>query len=228
MRTIFRAVVALFFVSVGLAAQNDFKGKTLCVMGDSYVRNHARPVSETWHARVAERLGMHYVNLGINGNCVAFDRTKEGYGAPMIERYEQIPDSADYILFIAGHNDATLIAKDEERWGTFRYKLDELCARLVKRYPKAAIGFVTPWKVSRPWFSEVITEIHIMCRMHGIPVLDPTDCAGIEVNNPEFRTRYFQSSDDDAHLNAAGHALMLDCGEQFLRIMDEEKNAAKQ
>ena len=41
------------------AADNDcdFKGKTLCVFGDSYVRNHKRPFTESWHAKLAEKLG---------------------------------------------------------------------------------------------------------------------------------------------------------------------------
>lgn len=227
MRTIFFAVVSLFWASAGLMAQDAFKGKTLCVMGDSYVRNHARPASETWHARVARRLGMYYVNLGINGNCVAFDRTKEGFGAPMVERYVQIPDSADYILFIAGHNDANMIRRDKERWGEFCTRLDVLCRNLQKRYPQARIGFVTPWKVDSPWFAEVISEIHTVCHRHGIPVLDASVSGGIDVNNPVFRARYFQCPEDVAHLNADGHALLLDWGEQFLRRMEYEENTAR-
>ncbi len=62
------------------AADDDFSGKTMCVFGDSYVANHLRPYTEAWHSKVAERMGMKYINFGRNGSSIAFDRSKEGFG----------------------------------------------------------------------------------------------------------------------------------------------------
>ncbi|MDE6860959.1 MAG: alpha/beta hydrolase fold domain-containing protein [Duncaniella sp.] len=209
--------VMLFYIS-GKAQtdENEFKGKTLCVLGDSYVRNHKRPFSESWHAKMAQKLGMNYVNFGRNGSSIAYDRTSDGFGPAMTQRYLEMPDSADYILVIAGHNDADYVAK-HGHWAKFEAGLDSLCAGLREKYNSKPIGFVTPWGVDRPYFKAVINEIKRTCAKYGIPVLDVSDNKIIEVNNPEFRAKYFQGPNDTAHLNNAGHDLMIETGERFFR-----------
>lgn len=204
----------MFLTHVGCMAQGN---GMLCVIGDSYVRNHHCPVSETWHAKAAEALDMDYLNLGINGNCVGYDRTDEGYGKPVISRIGEILDSATVILIIAGHNDAGIIAERKDySVRQFSDSLDSMLKRLVARFPAAAIGYVTPWNVDRPYFQETISEIIRVCRTNGIPVLDISSGI-IEVNDPEFRKRYFQGENDTAHLNDKGHDLMVDTGVRFIR-----------
>lgn len=189
----------------------------MCVIGDSYVKNHHCPVSETWHAKAADALGMDYMNLGINGNCVGYDRTNEGYGRPIISRIGEIPDSASVILIIAGHNDAGIMAEREDySLRQFSDSLDVMLKRLSARCPDAAIGFVTPWKVDRPCFQETIYEIKRVCRNNGIPVLD-VSTGVIRVNDPEFRRVYFQGENDTAHLNDKGHDLLVDTGVRFVK-----------
>lgn len=218
--------VLLMMAAVTVAAQeNPFQGKTIAVIGDSYVRNHRRPIEETWHARVAERLGMNYRNYGRNGNCIAFDRTKEGFGRSMLERYTEMTDSADYVLVIAGHNDAFMVAHSSDMLKLFRLRLDSLCTGLRQKYPRAAIGFVTPWAVERPGFLEVTQTIREVCANHDFPVLDAARTSGILPMDTTFRKKYFQGINDTAHLTAEGHALLLDWGEQFLRTMAGQRAA---
>lgn len=196
------------------------QGKSLYVIGDSYVKNHLRPSSEAWHAKAAAKLGMDYHNLGINGNCIAFDRTDEGFGVRMTERYREIPADADFILIIAGHNDAGM-ADTDEKFRNFTDSLDYLCARLKEEYPKARVGFVTPWAVDRENFKEVIDEIKITAAKYGFPVLDMAYTSGIKVNDPEFRAVYFQNKgvNDTAHLNDEGHNLLVDYGAAFIQML---------
>lgn len=196
---------------------------TLCVFGDSYVRNHHCPVSETWHAKAAEQLGLTYHNFGINGNCVGFDRTSEGYGKAMIDRLQELPDSADVVLLIAGHNDAGIMAENADyNIERFSNALDILLKKLKTKYPGASIGYVTPWNVNRPFFAEVISEIRRVCNLHGIPVLDASESI-IEVNNPDFRKVYFQGEKDTAHLNSKGHDLFLETGKNFIIKLMEDR-----
>lgn len=54
----------------------------------------------------------------------------------------------------------------------------------------------------------------------GVPVLDMAAMGVIEVNNPEFRAKYFQGPNDTAHLNSAGHDLLVPLGEAFLQLLD--------
>lgn len=222
------AYIIMFLAVVGVSAPasaaieaENTEGKRIVVLGDSYVRNHSRPWSESWHSRCAEKLGMYYLNFGRNGSSIAFDRTKEGFGPAMTERYLTMPREADYILLIAGHNDADMVGKDGAKMEAFKGALERLLSGLRERYPKAKVGYVLPWHVDRPGFGEVIAEIRKCCGKYSIPVFDPGKECGIDVNNPEFRAKYFQNKgvNDTAHLNADGHALIVDKGVAFIRSL---------
>lgn len=216
LRHITTLMVALAATFGAMAADKALEGKTVVMLGDSYVRNHRRPFEESWHAKVAAKLGMNYVNFGRNGSSIAFDRTKEGFGPAMTVRYKEMPDTADYVVVIAGHNDADYLRLcDGEKWNEFCEGLDTLLTGLQTKYPDAKIGFVTPWAVDRPYFSEVTEQIRKVCAAHGIKVLDMTELGIIDVNNPEFRAKYFQGPNDTAHLNAEGHDLLIATGEEF-------------
>lgn len=197
----------------------------MCVFGDSYVRNHRCPYSQTWHAKVAKKLGYKYVNCGRNGSSMGFDRTKDGFGKAMTNRLSELPPRADVFIIIAGHNDADLIANDRPySLEEFAGALNTLIDSLRVKYPDAAIGYVTPWDVDRPQFKEVISSIKNVCAKREIPVLDAAATSGIEVNNPEFRAQYFQGPNDTAHLNDAGHDLLLQWGEEFVTSMRNNDN----
>lgn len=191
-------------------------GKTLVVFGDSYVQNHVRPVEETWHCKLAVKYNMEYRNFGWNGNCVAYDRTEENFGPPMCERFEVLPEKADYVIVCAGHNDATMMARRGEGTEYFREKLQVLCEALIARYPGAKLCFVTPWRVPRPMFPEMTEVLLEVCASYSIPVFDAASHSGIYVWDGQFRSLYFQSAGDTAHLNAAGHDLFLPKMEHFL------------
>lgn len=214
-----RLILILMIACCGVCgwAQDDpLAGKTMCVFGDSYVANHRKPKTETWHAKVAAKHNMTYLNYGRNGSCIAFDRTRDGFGPSMLVRYKQMPDTADYVVVIAGHNDAEKIKNSADSLVMFRDSLQRLCDCLIEKYPTAKIAFVTPWNVDRPGFRQVITTIVEVCGDNGIPVLNAATTSGIHVRNDEFRRRYFQAPKDTAHLNDAGHNLLVGWAERFL------------
>ena len=220
-----KLIITLFAFTtafISFAADGNLSGKTIAFLGDSYVKNHRRPSSETWHAKAAANLGMKYVNCGRNGSAIAFDRTTEGFGPAMTERYKtEIPDSADYIVIIAGHNDAGFVGNgsDQNSWNKFCIALDTLLDGIIGQYPEARLAFITPWAVDRPGFTEVNAQIIKACGERGIPVLDMAAMGVIDVNNSDFRTKYFQGPNDTAHLNAEGHDLLVPLGEAFLQLI---------
>lgn len=191
-------------------------GKTVVVFGDSYVQNHLRPIEESWHYKLAAKYNMEYHNFGWNGNCVAYDRTAENFGPPMYERYKILPDGADYVIVVAGHNDAAMMSRNREGTRIFREKLDLLCQGLIAKYPSAKLCFVTPWRVKAPMFQEMTAVLIDVCGSYSMPVFDATRNSGIYVFDENFRKLYFQSAGDTAHLNAAGHDLFLPKMEHFL------------
>lgn len=183
------------------------------VIGDSYVANHRRPKEETWHYRMAQQLGMSYNGYGRNGSCIAFDRTHDGqhnFGPAMWERYKAMTPDADYVLIVAGHNDACKVGTRKDSLRMFADSLEVMLTGIEQHCPNARIGFVTPWYVDKPGFAPVVMEIVKACRRHGIPVLNNYDkqCV-VRVRDEEFRKEYFQAPTDNAHLNAGGHALFL-------------------
>ena len=202
-------------VTIGYADKDILRGKSVCFIGDSYVANHGCPVSETWHYRVAEENGMKYYNLGRNGNSAVFERDSI-YGLPILQRYSTIPADADLIVIIAGHNDAYIVGENLEKQAELRQGIDKLLKCLKRNYPKSKIGWVTPWNVEYNGFQAVLNIVNEVCRQNGVVVLDAALTSGINPNDSAFRSRYFQSSADNAHLNAAGHELILDWGRQFL------------
>lgn len=189
-------------------------GKTINVIGDSYVRNHRCPIEESWHAKVAKKYHMKYNNYGRNGGCIAFDR--ERFGKALITRYSEMTDSADYVLIIAGHNDAYMAKNNPDSLLMVRNAMEELCKALITKYPSAKIGFVTPWNVPRDGFKQVIDIMEDICAKYSIPIFNAAKNSGIYVWDEEFRKLYFQSSMDTAHLNDKGHNLFMNKGEKFL------------
>ncbi|MCR5313197.1 MAG: SGNH/GDSL hydrolase family protein [Bacteroidaceae bacterium] len=204
--------ILLSFFLLGTFIASAF-AQTINVIGDSYVANHRRPKEEAWHYKLAKDYGFTYNNYGRNGSCVAFDRTHDGkynFGPAMWVRYTAMDPSADYVLIIAGHNDADKVKNSADSLKMFADSLECLLTGIEKLCPNAKIGYVTPWYVDRPGFKSVCKTIKKICKSHGIPVLYNYEkkCV-IKVRDDEFRKTYFQGPKDTAHLNAQGHDLFL-------------------
>ena len=188
------------------------------VLGDSYVANHRRPASETWHAHWASAHQLRYNNYGRNGSCVAFDRSAEGFGPSLLVRYAQMEPAADLVIIVAGHNDAGFIKNSADSIAMFADSVALLIDRVRARCPKAELVWVTPWYVDREGFEPVVRTIRSVCRKKHVRVLNNyTSRSVIQVRDADFRRRYFQGPDDTAHLTADGHALFLPTAEKFLR-----------
>lgn len=224
------------------ATVSPFAGKKIAFIGDSYVQNHRRPITETWHYRLAEKFGMHYYNYGRNGNCIVFANPRRG--APIAKRFGEIPRDVDYLVVIAGHNDACDIAQlggqhsipdptaeqqaeQMKRLAEFKAGLAGFIDGLRKRYPRATLVFVTPWAVERPFFAEVIAAIKEETAKAGVACYDAASLSDIDPNDADFRKRYFQGAKDTAHLTYEGHGLMLEKMEGFFGQLQGPVDAAR-
>ena len=192
------------------------QGKKVCILGDSYVQNHRQSYENAWHYKVAARHGMTYKNYGRNGGAIAFDRTNRNFGKALYVRYTEMDDDADYVIVVAGHNDAYFVTESADSLAAFREHVEDLCAGLRQKYPTAQIAFVSPWNVAYAGFPVVMGIIREACQRHGFPYLDAAATSGIRVEDEEFRRQYFQAVGDHAHLNPAGHDLLIGWGETFL------------
>jgi len=213
-------ILAMLTLSLPAAAQGSesqpepLRGLRMGVIGDSYVRNHRKPVEETWHYKFARKHGMEYLNYGRNGCCVSMDR--ERFGPALYKRYTEMADSLDLIVVIAGHNDAVLL--DSMGIDTYRQRLNELCQGLIQRYPTARILWFTPWSNDNPNFLKVVDATLEVCGSWSIPVFDAYRRGNIYARDDQFRSVYFQGGGkaDRAHLNAQGHDRFLTVAEKFI------------
>lgn len=203
----------------GVMADSELRGKRIAVIGDSYVKNHREPVEFTWHYKFAQKHGMQYLNYGRNGNSIAYSSSR--WGKAMYLRYEEMSDSLDYVVVVAGHNDAS---KLDSIGGVepFKEKMDILCRGLIERYPTAKIFFFTRWtcKDFEGSDSEKVVDAMIeVCSRYSIPIFDCARKGGIYAGSDTFRKIYFQKSKnntDTAHLNAKGHDRFLKVAESFI------------
>lgn len=203
----------LLLTLVSVVAQEPAARVRMAVIGDSYVRNHREPVENTWHYKFAHQHGFEYQNYGRNGGCVAIDR--KNFGPALWKRYQEMADSLDLIVIIAGHNDAALL--DTIGIDTYRQRLGEVCQGLIRRYPEARILWFTPWSHDDPHFLQVVDATIDVCGQWGIPVFDAYRKSNIFARDDSFRDIYFQSGRrDHAHLNARGHDRFLPVAESFI------------
>ncbi|MBQ7510025.1 MAG: SGNH/GDSL hydrolase family protein [Prevotella sp.] len=200
-------------------AANPLKGKKIGIIGDSYVRNHREPVENTWHYKFAKKHQMEYYNYGRNGNCIAIDLKQ--WGTAMYKRYQEMRDDLDYVVVVAGHNDASPGRVDSIGIDTFKERLAILCEGLIERYPHARLFFFTPWACDNFTGStrqQVVDAMLEVCGSYGIPVFDAARNSNIFVRSEQFRKIYFQGGkgNDTAHLNARGHDRFLPVAESFI------------
>ncbi len=206
---------------VCLLAASVAGAQTINVIGDSYVKNHKRPVEETWHYKMAKEMGLKYNNYGRNGGCVAFDRTHDGkynFGPAMYVRAELMDPDAEYVIIIGGHNDAMKVRDNRDSLMMFGDSLRLLINNIRVRCPKAKIGYVTPWYCDYKGFKQVCKMIGKVCREMDVPVLNNYRRGSvIKVRREDFRSKYFQRANDTAHLNNEGHDLFLPVGMEWFK-----------
>ncbi len=194
--------------------------KKMCIIGDSYVANHNQSYTLTWHYKIAQENEMVYVNYGINGNGLVASGSPT-IGTPVIDRYSEMDDDADYVIVVGGKNDYN----KQLSIASFKTGLASICAGLIDKYVArgSKIAFFTPWDdydsgtdPSSIKLIEYVDAIIEVCGKYSIPVFDSSRKSSMFMFNATFRTNYCQSSTDISHLNANGHNLFKNKAFNFL------------
>ena len=194
------------------AVANVLEGKKLLAIGDSYVKGHTSPESDTWVSQLATRNNMTKYVYAQNGISVAHPTTTTNNGiVDMLDTIVSEVDSTDYILFLAGHNDANaslnggsavpIGTNDDSTKTTYKGSLNIIIETLLDNYPTAKILFLTPFE--RYGTEEAyVTAMQEICAKWSIPCFDNYHNSGICWQNDEQRLIYESAN---LHFNQAGH-----------------------
>lgn len=192
---------------------SNLNGKSINMIGDSYVANNSQPIENTWHYKMAQKHNMTYANYGINGNGLV---TPNKTDTPVSERIATMK-SADYIVVVGGRNDYN----DQYPIADFTAGIDKIIKDSVSNFSEAKLCFFTPWSIGDTDTKEIkqvdyVKAIQEECNKFGIACFNSYKKAGMSMWDAGFRKKYAQSDGDVSHLNADGHDRFMPRAEQFI------------
>lgn len=191
---------------------NQLTGKSILAIGDSYVAGHTSPDSDTWISQLATRNNMTKYVYAQNGISIAHPTTAISNGlVDMIDTITSSVSTTDYIVFLAGHNDANAslnggtavpIGTNEDKTKeTYKGSLNMIIESLLNKYPTAKILFLTPFE--RYGTEEAYaTAMQEVCAKWSIPCFDNYHNSGICWQNEAQKAAYESAN---LHFNQAGH-----------------------
>lgn len=197
---------------------NNLDGKKLGGSGDSMMKGHTLSAEKTWIHKLASRNNMTYVNYGINGTFLT-NRLYNGQKG-LVERYVDMADDFDYLLFHVGTNDANALVPmgtdDSVDISTFKGALNVLGDGLLTKYPKAKMGFITPY-LRNANYQAYVDAMVLMLGKYGIPVFNNIKNGGVCWTNAAQVSAL--TLGDGYHLNEVGMDRSSYTYEQFLRSL---------
>ena len=172
---------------------SNLTGKTLVAIGDSLIYGSKQGNHVTWVNKLAKKHNMTVYNHGLNGGTVAL-QTAEPNKVPMVVRYKDMEDGADYVVVLGGANDKRLSIPlgevDSDDSATFCGALNNLILGLTAKYPKAKFLFLTNYDRWRSKNAEGLSDIDYVdamiavCARWGMPCFDNYRQAGFSFYNP--------------------------------------------
>lgn len=187
--------------------------KSILAIGDSFVKGHTLSDTDTWLYKLAGRHNMISVNCGINGTSLAYSNP-ESYPSIMenYQSYISNNPNMDYIVVIAGHNDASanlhggtaipIGTNTDSVNTTFKGALNILISALITAYPTGHILFLSPFNRhgTEADYAEAMKDI---TGIYSIPFYDCYRRSEVCFQNNAQNSAF--GIDDSLHLNAAGN-----------------------
>lgn len=183
--------------------ENRLYGKTMAILGDSMAKGHTLNEKQTWAYKIANRNGMVYQKLAINGTFIT-----TGHGDAdancLLEQAKKINNNPDIIVIHMGTNDRN---KNVElgRWTIGNTDTTNLFGALrvaftylAENFPLAQVMFITPYYYQE--LTDYIGSIEKACMFVGWHCKNNKQ-GGIWAWNTNVKNALFL---DDVHLNEVG------------------------
>ena len=193
-------------------------GKSINVLGDSYVSDGSLDDGKIWPQLLAEKYDMNYRSYGKGGNAIG---STAASGTPMVTRYREMRGGVDIVFVIGGRNDYNQKFPIGQVGDTTADTLCGATALLIdglrEKYPDSLILFSTSWYVNEDMKAYTDATLAV-CEAKGIPCFHAADqkLSGVYMDQAGFRSTYCIKPGDVSHLNAAGMRLVMPKFEQFI------------
>lgn len=197
-------------------SENRLHGKTMAILGDSMAKGHTLNEKQTWAYKIANRNGMTYQKLAVNGMFIT-----TGHGDAdancLLEQAKKINNNPDIIVIHMGTNDR----KNNVELGTWTSKntdttnlfgaLRVAFTYLAENFPLAQVMFITPYYYQEQ--TDYIGSIEKACMYVGCHCKNNKQ-GGIFAWNTNVRNALFL---DYVHLNEVGQERVSYEYEGFMR-----------
>ncbi len=199
----------------------ELEGRTINLMGDSYLAGNGLDPDCVWPSLLGEKYGMTVENRGINGSTLSdFVTTNH----PMVDRLDTLPDNhPDIVILEGGRNDYNQCVPlgtdqpDDLDTRTVKGALRKIIGQMRQRYPGAVLICITVWEVGgKPnaagyTCSDYGQAMLSVCRQLGVRCINAMDSEhiGVHMTDPDFRAEYCMKPNDVSHLNADGMRLVF-------------------
>ena len=184
-------------------SENRLHGKTMAILGDSMAKGHTLNEKQTWAYKIANRNGMTYQKLAVNGMFIT-----TGHGDAdancLLEQAKKINNNPDIIVIHMGTNDrnnnvelGTWTSKNTDTTNLFG-ALRVAFTYLAENFPLAQVMFITPYYYQE--LTDYIGSIEKACMFVGWHCKNNKQ-GGILAWNTNVRNALFL---DYVHLNEVG------------------------
>lgn len=214
------------------------KGKKVVFLGDSITAGSGASCVENGYVSVFGKIsGADVRNYGIGGTRIA--RQKQPSCEPthdldFVQRVDDMEEDADIVAVFGGtndygHGDASLGTFESRDVYTFYGAMHTLCQKLINKYPKAVIFFITPLhRINESMqlnergirnvapltvYVDIIKEV---ARYYSLPVLDLYAMSGMQPEVDIIRELYMP---DGLHPSDAGAEIIAQRLVGFLRTL---------
>lgn len=197
-------------------SENRLHGKTMAILGDSMAKGHTLNEKQTWAYKIANRNGMTYQKLAVNGMFIT-----TGHGDAdancLLEQAKKINNNPDIIVIHMGTNDrnnnvelGTWTIRNTDTTNLFG-ALRVAFTYLEENFPLAQVMFITPYYYQEQ--TDYIGSIEKACMYVGCHCKNNKQ-GGICAWNTKVRNALFL---DYVHLNEVGQERVSYEYEGFMR-----------
>lgn len=216
----------------------EIKNRKILFLGDSITEGVGASCVENGYVSVFGKIsGADVRNYGISGTRIARQKHPSSdlrWDLDFVQRVDDMDADADIVAVFGGtndygHGDAPLGNFESRDVYTFYGAMHILCQKLIKKYPKAFIMFITP--LHRLNENAEVNEIKIrnaaplsgyvdiikeVARYYSLPVLDLYAVSGLQPEVDVIRELYIP---DGLHPNDAGAGIIAERIMGFLKSL---------